>query len=192
MALVPANSFSGQIAQHTWLTALDLVKPVIAETLVDAYGQSALMKELMFHKLQCKPKVVNNSDGWAWYDALRVNEVITVVANSGTATTNLSFTVGGAMINTLGGNRSIYPAVGDLLMDMTTQQGGYIYSVVDGGVFFTIQARSIDGTSWTTPVPNKQYAIYSAAEFEDAQTLPSAKDAMLKRSTLIFNVWLRL
>lgn len=179
MALVSANSFSGQVPQHVQLSALDIVKPIIAETMVDAYGQSALMKELLYHKMQCKPKVVNNSDGWSWYDELRVNEKITVTANSGTATTNLSFTMGGSQINTLGSTRTIYPAIGDIIQDPATGQEGYIYSVVDGGVTFTVQATSYSG-NWTAPSAGKIYVISSSAEFEDAQTLYKAKDSYVE------------
>jgi hypothetical protein len=183
MALVPANSYSGQITQHEWIGALDVIKPVIASETVDAYGNDAFMKELMYHKLRCSKKIVNNSDGWSWFDDMRFNQVIVVLANAGTATTNLSFTIGPAAINTLDGQRSVYFAVGDYLMDMATGEGGRINSVVDGGVNFTIQATSITGTNWTAPTTGKEYGIYTYAEFEDSQTLPNPKDSYVEQKS---------
>lgn len=179
-----ANSYTGRVDQHTWMTGLDLVKPVNANKMIDAYGNDPYMKELMFWKMQGVKQVVNNSDGWGWYNELPVNEKIVVKANAGSATTTLSFTIDTSYINTLGGQRSIYPRVGDYIKDFgPTVNEGRITSVTDGGVDFTIVATSITGTNWTAPALNKEYGIYTYAEFEGSLTLPAAKDSYTSKST---------
>jgi uncharacterized protein YuzE len=184
MAFVPANSYSGQIDQHSWLTGLDIVMPENAPKMIDAYGNDPYYNELMFWKMQGVRRIVNNSDGWAWWDELPFNEKVVVKADASSSTTTLSFTINTTYINTLGGQRSIYPRVGDRIIDMgPTVNRGRINSVTDNGTDFTIVAVSSQGTNWTTPTAGKEYAIYTYAEGEDAQTLPDPKDSYTEKQS---------
>lgn len=183
MALTPANSYTGQVDQSSWISGLDLVVPQYAPKMIDAYGQAEYYKELMFWKMQGSRKIVNNSAGWNWFDELPFAEKIIVKANAGSATTTLSFTIDTTLINTLGGQRSIYPRVGDRVVDMATHNVGRINSITDGGVDFTIVAVSSTGTNWTAPTAGKEYGIYTYAEVEDAQNLPAPKDSYTEKQS---------
>lgn len=184
MAIQPANSYSGQVNQHTWMTGLDIVTPQFASKMIDAYGNDPYYKELVFWKMQGARRIVNNSDGWNWFDELPFNEKIVVKADAGTATTTLVFTINTSLINTLGSQRSIYPRIGDRIIDMgPTVNRGQITNIVDGGTDFTITAVSSQGTNWTVPSAGKEYAIYTLAEQEDAQSLPDAKDSYVEKQS---------
>lgn len=179
-----ANSYSGRVDQHTWMTGLDLVKPVNASKMIDQYGNDEYMKELMWWKMQGVKKIVNNSDGWGWYNELPFNEKVVVKADASTATTTLIFTINTSYINTLGSQRSIYPREGDYLKDFgPIVNEGRISNIVDGGVDFTITANSITNTNWTAPFAGKEYAIYTYAEHEDSLTLPNPKDSYTSKDT---------
>jgi len=182
MAFIPANSYSGQIDQSSWLSGLDIVKPEIASGMIDAYGNDPYYNELMFWKMQGTRRIVNNSGGWSWFDELPFNERIIVKADASSSGTTLAFTINTTYINTLGGQRSIYPRVGDRIIDMgPTVNRGRINSIADNGTDFTITAVSSDGTTWTAPTAGKEYAIYTYAETEDAQSLPDPKDSYTER-----------
>lgn len=173
-----ANSFAQNTAgygqSNILISAMDAVRPDFQEKLFKKYGQ--FVTELLLLKRMQATRPIANSGGGFHFEEDFYDEYILVKANAASSGSLLSFTLAASQIETVTGERTSYPNVGDLIYDPVTMTRGQILTKTDNGSDTTITAQSLDGSTWDTPTANKKYGIYSNAYDENTGS-PDARNS---------------
>lgn len=169
------NPSTSGYAQSDLIASFDAVRPEFRDILFQNYGDQ-FSKDMRFLYDMNAKRAIQNSSGGFHFEEDRFDTVVTVKANAGTSGTTLSFTLAADEIDSVSGDRTSYPAIGDLIADMESMQRFEITNKTDNGSDTTITAISIDGQTAITPTVGKEYVIYSQASPENSDA-PAAKDS---------------
>lgn len=169
-----AQNTPGYGQSNILISAMDAVRPDFQEKLFKKYGQ--FVKELLLLKRMQATRPIANSGGGFHFEEDFYDEYILVKANAGSSGSLLSFTLASSQIETVTGERTSYPNVGDLIYDPVTMTRGQILTKTDNGSDTTITAQSLDSSTWETPTANKKYGIYSNAYDENTGS-PDARNS---------------
>ena len=178
MALVPNAvnpATSGYPQGTTILASFDSIRPDFKKILFQQYGDQFSKELRLLYDMNAK-RPMRNANGGFHFEEDRYDSKITVLADAGTAGTTLSFTLAPAEIETVSGDRTSYPNIGDLFWNPYNGQRFQITNKTDNGSATTITAISIDGQTAAVPTPGTEYGIYSSAAAENSGQ-PDAKSS---------------
>lgn len=161
--------------QSNILAVSDFVRPDFQTKLFNQYGDQFAKEFLLLKRMQAT-RPIRNAGGGFHFEEDRYDTYVEVKANASTSGTTLSFTLAASQIETVSGERTSYPVVGDILVDVVTMKRYQILTKTDNGSDTTITAKEINGQTADVPSAGKKYGIYSNSYGENTGQ-PDAKSS---------------